>query len=387
VFRYVRNGKMREAGLGPASGRDAVSLAEARVKATEMRRLHNAGIDPLAERDARAARQKADEQQAQANAVTFKAVSDLYIAAHEAGWRNAKHAAQWRATIETYCVPHFGGLPVGKIETGQVMQALEPIWKEKPETATRVRGRIEAVLDFATTRGWRSGQNPARWRGHLANLLPARANVARVEHHAALPWREIAAFMVDLAGREADSVAAMALRFTILTAARSGEVLGARWSEIDLVETVWTVAGERMKAGREHRVPLSAEALAVLTEVAKLRTGKGDAYVFPGQRAGKPLSSMAMAMLLRRMGRGNDLTVHGFRSTFRDWCSEATSYDRETAEAALAHTLRDKVEAAYRRGDLFEKRRRLMSDWARFCATPMAAGGAAVVPIRAVVAG
>ncbi len=385
LFRYVRKGRMREAGLGPAAGRDAVSLADARTKAAEMRKLHKSGIDPLAQREADAAQRKAAEQQAAAEAVTFNSVSDFYISAHAAGWRNAKHQAQWRATLETYCAPVFGSLPVGQIETGHVMQALDPIWREKPETATRVRGRIEAVLDFATTRGWRSGDNPARWRGHLANLLPARAKVARVEHHPALPWREMAGFMVELASREDDSVAAMALRFTILTAARSGETLGARWSEVAMAEAVWTVPGERMKAGREHRVPLSDAALAVLREAEKLRTSAADGFVFPGQRTGKALSNMSMAMLLRRMKR-DDLSVHGFRSTFRDWCAEATAFDRETAEGALAHTVRDKVEAAYRRGDLFEKRRKLMEAWARYCATPAAAAGTDVVAIRATVA-
>jgi len=216
----------------------------------------------------------------------------------------------------------------------------------------------------------------------LANLLPARSKVARVEHHAALPWREVGAFMAALSEREAGSVAALALRFCILTAARSGEVLGARWAEIDLAEAVWTVPAVRMKAGREHRVPLTAAATAVLRQAAELGTSKAaDAFVFPGQRPGKGLSVMALAMVLRRMDRG-DLTVHGFRSTFRDWCAEATNFDRDTAEAALAHTLRDKVEAAYRRGDLFDKRRRLMEDWATFCARPAAKGGT-VTPIRA----
>jgi integrase len=253
------------------------------------------------------------------------------------------------------------------------MQVLEPIWRQKTETASRLRGRIESVLDYATARGWRAGENPARWRGHLDNLLPARGKIAKVEHHAALPWKEVSAFMTELAHQ--GGVAALALRFTILTAARTGEAIGATWKELDLTGAVWTVPAGRMKASREHRVPLSDAALAVLREAAQLRfDGSVDAPVFPGAKARKPLSNMAMLALLRRMGRGRDLTAHGFRSTFRDWCAEATSYPREVAEAALAHTLGDKVEAAYRRGDLMEKRRRLMAHWAEFCSTTMLAG-------------
>jgi integrase len=382
LLRYSHGGKRREAGLGRAGeGLNDVTLAEARQKAADMRRMVKAGIDPLVYREAEAARQKAVAQQAAAQGVTFRAVADLYMGAHDAGWRNPKHRDQWRNTLATYAFPHFGDLPAGDVGTGHVMAALEPIWTAKPETATRVRGRIESVLDYATARGWRSGENPARWRGHLANLLPARGKVARVEHHAALPWREVGTFMAALGEREADSVAALALRFAILTAARSGEVMGAHWAEIDLGEAVWTVPAERMKAGREHRVPLTAAALAVLRQAAALRTSKAaDAFVFPGQRPGKGLSVMALAMTLRRMDRG-DLTVHGFRSTFRDWCAEATNFDRDTAEAALAHTLRNKVEAAYRRGDLFDKRRRLMDAWATFCAAP-AVPAAEITPIR-----
>jgi integrase len=313
--------------------------------------------------------------------MTFRNVAKAYLAAHEAGWRNPKHRAQWRATLDAYAMPHMGDLPVADVMTGHVMAALEPIWTAKPETATRVRGRIEAVLDYAAARGWRTGENPARWRGHVANLLPARGRLARVVHHAALPWEDIAAFLTDLRGRA--GMGARALDFTILTASRTNEALGARWQEIDLAEGVWTVPAERMKAGREHRVPLSDTALAILRALLPLRPAdddKGAAFVFPGARKGRPLSGMAMLMLLRRMERG-DLTAHGFRSSFRDWAAERTSYAREVAEEALAHTLRDKTEAAYRRGDLFEKRRRLMDDWAAFCAKP-AAEGATVTPIR-----
>jgi integrase len=383
LLRYSFQGARREMGLGRAGeGPGSVTLAEARERVAELRRGIKAGIDPLAARDAEAVAQKAAAQQAAAHAVTFRAVAELYMGAHETAWRNAKHRDQWRSTLATYAFPFFGELPVGDVLTAHVMSALAPVWNEKPETASRVRGRIESVLDYATARGWRTGENPARWRGHLANLLPARGKVARVEHHAALPWRDVGAFMVALGEREAGSVAALALRFVVLTAARSGEVLGARWAEIDMAEAVWTVPGDRMKAGREHRVPLTAAALDVLRQAAALRTSKAaDAHVFPGMKPGKGLSIMALAMLLRRMERG-DLTVHGFRSTFRDWCSEQTTFDRDTAEAALAHTVRDKVEAAYRRGDLFDKRRRLMEAWADFCARPAAEAGDVVTPIR-----
>ncbi|HEX5328327.1 MAG TPA: site-specific integrase, partial [Acetobacteraceae bacterium] len=247
------------------------------------------------------------------------------------------------------------------------MKVLEPIWNAKPETANRVRGRIEAILDYAKARGWRSGENPARWRGHLANLLPPSSKVARVQHHAALPWRQISSFMATLGQQH--GVAALALRFAILTVARTGEVLGARWDEIDMEAGLWTIPARRMKAGREHRVPLSSGALAALREASGLRVqSRPDAFVFPGANSDRPLSSMAMLMLLRRMDR-DDLTAHGFRSTFRDWCAEDTDYPGELAEMALAHTLRDKTEAAYRRGDLLPKRRRLMDDWSDFCGT------------------
>ncbi len=375
LFRYRVAGRMREMGLGRANGPDGVTLAASRKVARELMASVKAGVDPLAARDVEAAAAKAAAQAAELQGITFRSVAEAYVAAHEAGWRNAKHRAQWATTLEAYAYPHMGDVPVAAVTVGHVMAALEPIWRAKPETASRVRGRIEAVLDYAAARDWRSGENPARWRGHLANLLPARARVARVEHHPALPWEEIGGFMADLRGRVA--MAARALEFAILTAARTGEALGARWCEIDLAGAIWTVPGERMKAGREHRVPLSRPALAVLRELLPLRPvddAKGEAFVFPGNRKGRPLSSMALAMLLRRMDR-SDLTVHGFRSTFRDWTAERTSYAPDVAEMALAHTVRDKVEAAYRRGDLFAKRARLMADWATFCAQPMPAGG------------
>ena len=373
-FRYMRDGKAREMGLGPVDldGRRGLTLAEARERAADALRLLRDGLDPIEHRRAaeHAARQKREAQR------TFREVAELYVGAHEAAWRNPKHRAQWRSTLETYVHPVMGDLAVSDVTTEHVLRVLQPIWTTKPETASRVRGRIEAVLDYAATRGWREGENPARWRGHLTNLLPARSKVARVKHHAALPWRDMPVFMARL--RAQRSTAARALEFTILTAARTGEALGARWSEIDLEAGVWTVPAERMKGHREHRVPLSDAALDVLRHMLPLRSAEGDGYVFPGLRRGKPLSNMAMLKCLQRLGRG-DLTAHGFRSTFRDWCEEATSTPHAVAEAALAHAIPDKVEAAYRRGDLFEKRRALMAQWAEFCSR----APAAVVPLRA----
>jgi integrase len=379
VFRYVRAGKMREVGMGPA-GKDGLSLSAARDKAATLWQLHRSGTDPLDHREAVAAAEKAKAQTEAARRVTFKDAAGRYIEAHEAGWRNPKHCAQWRATLATYAYPHFGDVPVGELETAHVLAALEPIWRTKAETASRLRGRIEAVLDYAKARGWRSGENPAAWKGHLAITLPSRGKVAAVEHHAALPWGEIGTFIAKL--RTRPGIAARALEFAILTAARTGEVLGATWAEIDMDTAVWTVPPERMKAKREHRIPLSEPAVALLREMAKLRTvAKPEAAVFPGVEPGKPLSSMAMLMTLRRMER-DDLTAHGFRSTFRDWAAETTAYPKEVAEMALAHTVSDKVEAAYRRGDLFEKRRRLMADWGGFCSRPSAANGTRVILLR-----
>jgi integrase len=365
LLRYKIAGKGHELGLGSAAPGE-VSLAAARDKAADLMRLVKAGTDPLDERARKAAEAAAQAHTAQARGKTFKAVAEALMAGKEAGWRNEKHRAQWTSTLEAYAYPFMGDLPVCDVETRHVTAALSPIWTTIPETATRVRGRIEAVLDYAKTMDWRTGENPARWRGHLANILPARAKVARVQHHPALPWREVEAFVKLLRARDAG--AARALEFTALTAARTGETLGARWCEIDLAEKLWTVPGERMKAGREHRVPLSVPAMAVLREMAKLRPAsdaKGEAFVFPGAIKGRPLSQMAMLVLLRRMER-TDITPHGFRSTFRDWASES-GVSGDIAEAALAHTVGNKVEAAYRRGDLLDRRRRLMEDWATHC--------------------
>jgi integrase len=296
--------------------------------------------------------------------MTFKACAEAYMAAHQAGWRNPKHRGQWTATLTTYVYPHFGDLPVQVIDVGLVMKAVEPIWTEKPETASRVRGRIEAVLDWATARGYREGENPARWRGHLQNLLAPRSKVRRVEHYAALPYSKIGGFMAELHRQE--GVAARALEFAILTTARTGEVIGAHWDEIDIARRLWTVSADRMKAGREHRVPLSDRAVEIIAEMKKHRLD-GQEFVFTGARGG-PLSNMALLMTLRRMGYAA-LTTHGFRSTFRDWAAERSEFPAEVAEMALAHVVGDKVEAAYRRGDLFEKRRQIMEAWCRFCST------------------
>jgi len=367
VFRFKEDRRLREMGLGPTH---TVSLAEARQKALDCRKARLDGRDPIEARRAERMHAKLDA----AKAMTFVACAERYIASHKAGWRNPKHAAQWPATLGTYVYPVFGSLPVQAVNVGLVMKAIEPIWVQKPETAGRVRGRIESVLDWATARGYREGENPARWRGHLENRLPKKSKVRRVEHHAALPYADIAAFIAEL--RQQEGVAARALEFAILTAARTGEVIGAKWDEIDLSERLWVVPAERMKAGKEHRVPLSDATLAILEGIQKSRQGD---HIFPGGKAGRPISNMAMLMLLRRMGRG-DLTAHGFRSSFRDWAAERTTFPAEVAEMALAHTVGDKVEAAYRRGDLFEKRRQLSDAWARFCTAVQAAGQ--VMPIR-----
>jgi integrase len=368
IFRFSLHGKAREMGLGSLS---AVSLADARTKAAECRRLRQDGIDPIEAR-------KTQRQQAALDAaktLTFKEASASYIASHKAGWRNEKHVSQWENTLATYAEPVIGALSIQAIDTALVQKVLDPIWKTKPETASRVRGRIEAILDWAKVRGLRQGENPARWRGHLDHLLPAKAKVRRVKHHAALPYAELPDFIAKLRAQE--GVAARAFEFTILTAARTGDTIGAVWNEVNTSDKIWTVPADRMKAGKEHRVPLSSRALAILRDDHDLRTSD---YVFPGGKTGKPLSNMAMTEVLRRMGRG-DITVHGFRSTFRDWAAERTNFPSEVVEMALAHAVGDKVEAAYRRGDLFEKRRRLMAEWASYCNTPTAVTRK-VIPMR-----
>jgi integrase len=365
VLRYMLDRKPHWMGLGPLS---LYGLGEARARALDARRKRHDGIDPIVARRALRARLQLNA----AKAITFKQCAESYIASHKAGWRNDKHKYQWPATLNAFAYPFIGDLPVQAVDTGLVLKVLEPIWTAKPETASRVRQRIENILDAAKARGYRDGENPARWRGHLDNLLPAHSKVRDVKHLAALPYAELPAFLVNLRTREA--IAARGLEFLILTAARTGEVIGARWNEIDLLDKTWTVRASRMKAHREHRVPLSPRVLAILAEMQAaemqaVRHGDNlEAYVFPGPKPGTPLSNMAFLMLLRRMGL-DDLTVHGFRATFKTWASERTSFQNEIVEASLAHIIGGKVEQAYMRGDMFEKRRRLMQQWATFCTT------------------
>lgn len=354
IYRYRVGDKLRDMGLGSFY---AVSLAQARDKAAKCRSLRAEGLDPI---DAR----KAEKEKARSEtlrAITFETCADAYIASHSASWKSAKHAAQWTSTLKTYAYPVFASRSVAQIGQDQVLAVLEPIWQSKPETASRVRGRIESVLDFARVRGYRDGENPARWRGHLDKLLPHRTELAPVEHHSALNHAALPAFMREL--RAEQGTAAKALELCILTCTRSGETLGARWSEINLDARFWHIPASRMKARRDHRVPLSGAALNVIGAMQDTRTSD---YVFPGKRNGKPLSGMAMLMLLRRMGHA-DITAHGFRSTFRDWVAEQTSVPNDIAEMALAHVNPNKVEAAYKRSDVFEKRRNLSDAWAGFC--------------------
>lgn len=359
LFRYMLGGKARTMGLGPYP---ALTLAKARAAAAEMRSIKASGKDPITERDAERTRARLEA----ARAMTFKQCAEAYIASHKAGWRNRKHGTLWTNTLKTYAYPIIGSLPVAAVDTALVLKVLEPIWTTKTETASRVRQRMESVLDWAKVRGYRDGENPARWRGHLDKLLPAQSKVRKVEHHAALPYSEMPAFMTEL--REEDGIGARAFEFAILTVARTGEAIGACWPEIDLKNKLWIIPAERMKAEREHRVPLSDRALEILADMAAVQTAD-NGFVFPGGKPKKPLSNMAFLMLLRRMKR-TDLTAHGFRSTFRDWVAEETDFPNEVAEMALAHAVSDKVEAAYRRGDLFEKRRHLMTAWADYCNTP-----------------
>ncbi len=358
LLYFTWNGKRREMGLG--SARD-VPLARARELADAARKLVREGVDPIKARDEKPA-----------DIPTFGKAADDYIEAMKPQFRNAKHIAQWTMTLTEYAKPIRDKL-VSEVTTEDVLSVLKPIWSTKPETASRVRGRIERVLNAAKAQGHRNGENPAAWRGHLANLLPKRHKLTR-GHHAAMPYQDVPAFIARL--RERDGVAALALEFVIICASRSGEVRGATWREFDLDAKVWTVPAGRMKAGREHRVPLSARAVTILKEMAKLGDDPAG-YVFPGSRRGKPLSVMALDMVLRRMG--SDVTVHGFRSSFRDWCGEVSTFPREIAEAALAHVVGDQTERAYRRGDALEKRRALMIAWAGYIEPK---GADKVVPIR-----
>lgn len=354
VFRFALDGRTRDMGLG---GCDTFSLAEARQRAKEARQLLADGIDPIENRE----EQKRQHRAAAALVRTFDQCAAAYIEAHEPSWSNAKHAQQWRNTLATYASPIIGHVPVDVIDKAHVLQVLQPIWLKKTETASRLRGRIERVLGYATSQGFRTGDNPARWADNLAFDLPAQKRSTRVRHHAALPYSELGAFMQQL--RQQHNTASRALEFIILTAARTSEAFNATWEEIDLQARRWTIPAGRMKKRREHVVPLSDDAVMVLhTMIAE---HGADGYVFPGRRRGA-LSNMAGLQLLKRMGRA-DLTVHGFRSTFRDWAGEVSSHPREVIEHALAHQLKDKAEAAYQRGDLLAKRVVLMSDWAAFC--------------------
>jgi integrase len=364
ILRATVEGKRADMGLG---GFPAVSLADARSAGRELRQQIASGGNPVAERHAKRAER--------ASAQTFTQAAEAYIAAHASGWKSAKHGQQWRSTLDTYAAPILGHLLVRQIELRHILAVLSPIWETKTETASRLRNRLELVIDWATAHGQREGLNPARWRGHLDKLLPKPGKVARTRHHAALPVGELGAFMVSL--RQQQGMGALALEFAILTAARSGEVRGATWGEMDLVAGVWAIPGERMKAGRDHRVPLSGAALALLARLPRVAGGD---LVFQAPRGG-PLSDMTLSAVLRRMAV--PAVPHGFRSTFRDWVAERTAYPGELAEMALAHTVGNKVEAAYRRGDMFEKRRRMMDEWAGFCAK-VEAPGAQVLPLRRV---
>lgn len=351
LLRYERQGRERWMGLGPLH---TVTLADARERARKARLLLLDNIDPIdAKRSTRAA-----QVLAQAKALTFAEATQLYFDQHSPKWKNAKHAQQFLTTLRDYAFPTIGKLSVGDVDTGLVLKCLEPIWKTKTTTASRLRGRIENVLDWCTVRNYRTGDNPARW-AHLRHVLPALAQVAKPVHHAALPFTELAGFLEALRARQGVDV--RALEFTILTAGRTGEVLGATWSEVDLDQKVWTIPANRMKGGKAHRVPLSAPVVDLLEALPR---EDGNPFVFIGPKAGSPLSPLAMIKLLARIHPG--ITTHGFRSTFMDWCHERTSYSKVEIDMALAHAVGDKVEASYRRGDLFDKRRRLMDEWGRF---------------------
>jgi integrase len=364
IFRFTIGGRTRDMGLGAYPG---IGLASARELAENLRRLVKEGTDPIERRRT----ERAALRIAAAKNLTFDECAREYIKEHEEDWRNAKHRYQWNTTLQHYASPVIGKLPAAAIDAPLVLKVLKPIWKIKRETASRLRGRIELVLDWARVHGYRSGENPARWKGNLKDALSS--GTRDIKHHAALPYSEIGSLMAAL--RERHDRGARALEFTILTAARTGETLGATWSEIDLANKVWKIPATRMKAGREHRVPLTAAAIALLEHMQTIRDRE---FVFPGLKTGQPLSGLAMLMVLRRMGH-DDLTVHGFRSTFRDWAAERTNFQREVVEMALAHRIGDQTEAAYWRGDLFEKRRRLMAMWADYCST---ASTGEVVPLR-----
>jgi integrase len=367
IFRFTSpSGRLRDMSLGAVH---TFSLAEARERATEARKLRADGIDPLDHKRV----QRAALRAADAKAMTFEQCARGFIKDNEAEWTNLKHRHEWETTLRKYVFPVLGSLPVEAIDTPLVLKVVKPLWERIPTTASRVLGRIQAVLGWATVHHYRSGDNPARWLGHLEHALPALSKVAKVEHHAALPYAQVGAFVAKL--RKDSSVGARCLEFITLTAARLGEAINAEWDEIDLANRVWVVPASRMKADREHRVPLSGAALAVLKAMQAIRQSD---YIFPGTRQGRPVGENTPVRLAKQAA-GSNITVHGLRSTFRDWASERTSFPREVAEMALAHAIPNAVEAAYRRGDLFEKRRRLMEAWAEFCGKP--AGGGKVVSI------
>ena len=370
IFRYRDRvtGKLRDMGLGQALGRfSPVTLAEARTKAEECRRMLREGIDPLTAKHGARDKAKSDH----AKRLPFGRCAELYIEAHRAGWRNPKHAAQWDATLRTHCALIWA-MPVDAIDTALVMRCLDPIWTTKTETASRLRGRMERVLAWATVRGYRAGENPARWKNHLAEQLPPPSKVQKVEHRAALPYVEVGAFMAEL--RQRDTLAARVLELQMLTATRPGEAAGAQWSEFDLEGAIWTIPADRMKAEKEHRVPLAPAVVKLLQALPRV-----SGNVFPGVK-GKPITTAAAMKLLKQMRTG--LTAHGFRSTFRDWAAELTSHPREVIEQAMAHRLKDAAEAAYQRGDLLQRRAVLMKDWAGYCGTVRTIGDN-VTPIRA----
>ncbi|GJE45030.1 tyrosine-type recombinase/integrase [Methylobacterium soli] len=356
VFRYQLEGKRREMGLGPFP---SISLKGARDAAAAHRAQIAQKIDPL---DAKRAAEQAGLEEA-AKVPTFRECAEEYIAAHRAGWKNGKHAEQWTSTLKTYAYRTIGAKRVDEITTAAVLTILTPIWQKKPETASRVRGRIELILDAAKANDYRSGENPARWRGHLDKLLPARSKVRKVVNQPAMPREDVPAFMVALSTYRGGG--ARALQFTVLTACRSSEVLNATWSEIDLDGCVWTIPAERMKGSRVHRVPLTLAMMAIL----QAQQGHDPHWVFPGRNYGRPLCNMTMLKVMRDMGLGH-FVPHGFRSTFRDWAAECTNFPRDVCEMALAHAIENSVEAAYRRGDLFEKRQSLMSAWSDYAAGP-----------------
>ena len=366
VLRYEREGKERMMGLGPLH---AFTLEEARERARLARQKLADGIDPLADRE----RERSERELAKSRVITFKDAAEGYFEMHKGRWKNEKHAAQFLSTLEAYAYPTIAKLSVADIDTAHIIEILDPIWATKNETASRVRGRIENVLAWSTIRGHRTGDNPARWQGHLSTAM---VNGKRqVRNHPALPYGEVGTFVSAL--RQREGIAARALEFAILTAARTGEIIGATWSEVDLDEAVWTVPAGRMKARKEHRVPLMARAVEILRNMPR----EGD-IIFVGAKKDTAISNMSMAAVLKRMGvEPQRATVHGFRSTFRDWAAEQTAYPSDVVEMALAHTIKNKVEAAYRRGDLFDKRQRLMEEWANFCATASGTGSN-VTPIR-----